>query len=225
MRAASARNAMILVPSLLLAACAGPSAYIPKPTTWATSDGYSELVGTWIGSDANDLVRSWGPPDSEFAMPNGNRHWTYMSRSSYQTPVTSKTYYSESDNTITTQYSGGDVFVFSCDTEFEVSATGRVIDWSWSGNNCKAVPSVKPTDCTGGTYNSKIIGYERTERRGQQVVRLDLRGDEYAYVDASHYGDILKWRYTTQRIGVCINSGVGTYIMLYPQIDFWQVLE
>jgi hypothetical protein len=37
-----------------------------------TTKGYEEILRTWVGHNANDLVASWGYPKNSFKAPNGN---------------------------------------------------------------------------------------------------------------------------------------------------------
>ena len=39
----------------------------------ATTKGYQEVLETWVGSSADDLVSSWGPPTSVYELSNGGK--------------------------------------------------------------------------------------------------------------------------------------------------------
>jgi len=35
------------------------------------------MLETWKNKDINELIYAWGPPASTFAMPNGNKMFTW----------------------------------------------------------------------------------------------------------------------------------------------------
>ena len=117
---------------LVLGACAFP-----------TKAGYKKRLSSWDGSDADSLVRSWGQPASSYRMPSGNVVLVYIAQSQYTTPVeahsrTNVNPYTGSSNTTVT-VRGGDIYTFSCKTEFEVeSQSHRIVFWRFEGNTCVA---------------------------------------------------------------------------------------
>lgn len=72
---------------------------------------YSQKVESWDGSNVMDLIKSWGPPTSEYKAPDGSLMLTY-----------------KNDRLI-----NGDQF--TCNTTFTLKAN-KVVDWSWRGNGC-----------------------------------------------------------------------------------------
>lgn len=90
----------------------------------ATSKGYDRICKTWLDKDANQLMRSCGPPVTVQEMPNGNRLLFYKRSATgyYHSP-----YYSMS------------IPVTSwCETWFETTPDGKIIRYKWQGNACKA---------------------------------------------------------------------------------------
>ncbi|MDD5611021.1 MAG: hypothetical protein PHH69_05765 [Candidatus Omnitrophica bacterium] len=105
----------------------------------ATQGKYQKKLDTWIDHDMEELISSWGYPDSSFTAPNGNTVYVYTSASSVTTP-SQTTYYGQvnpggtySGSSLT---SGGQQVNFSCKTFFEVNAEKKITRWSYEGNGC-----------------------------------------------------------------------------------------
>jgi len=127
----------------------------------ATSANYEKVLNTWVGSNADQLVQTWGPPQRTYNLSDGGVVLEYMkSRNaqvggySYSQPQTS--YYS---GTASALGPGGSVYgtyagssttmvqkttpVYNvnlwCKTIFNTDDTGKIIDWKFEGNNCKTL--------------------------------------------------------------------------------------
>lgn len=143
-------RARTLAPVLALALVAG----------CATTAGYEQILNSWIGSGESQLVAAWGPPDSFYVTPDGDRVLTYR-RSRTVTgggypisyPVTQDTYgtvtgadgslgtFSGTTTTYVTQTTPVYSQTFRCITHFTVrKKTGQIATWRWRGNDCVAVP-------------------------------------------------------------------------------------
>ena len=88
----------------LLAAC-GPS--------------LKEVMGSWVGTHRDDLIRKWGPPTQETRLSNGGAILSYQ-RGGRQViaPI-------------------GNMFVsktLTCRQDFETNSSGRIVNWSYEGN-------------------------------------------------------------------------------------------
>jgi len=113
----------ILSCAVLLAAC-------------VTTEGYQEIVTSWVGSSEADLVSSWGAPQGVYDAGSGERILTYSSRRQFTT--TNYTY-------IPNPYTGVGISVPSgqtlhdrqCTTNFTVR-NGVVVASSFQGNDCRA---------------------------------------------------------------------------------------
>ncbi len=105
---------------------------------------YQEILNSWVNHDVNELIRSWGAPNSTFRMPNGNIVLIFESGSSYTEPVTvqpGQTTARVYGNTVYSQTTpatirGGDTIHFSCRTEIETNQEGRIVYWRYQGNAC-----------------------------------------------------------------------------------------
>ncbi|MCX5852959.1 MAG: hypothetical protein NT072_13080 [Deltaproteobacteria bacterium] len=108
----------------------------------ATTEKYEAALNSWVGSDINDLVYSWGYPDSSFDAPNGNKVYMYSQGGSFQMPTTYRTtanvhgYGNTAYGSATTRAYGGQTLNLWCDTYFEVDSSQRIVRWSWEGNRC-----------------------------------------------------------------------------------------
>ena len=116
-------------------------------TGCATTANYERILGSWVGADADQLVRAWGPPASSFPLSNGGQIFVYDRRvsSTHTTPVQvqqnpgmfiGNTYY-PGQTTVT----GGQTYNInhSCRTQFEVDSANRIVSWRWEGNSCVAL--------------------------------------------------------------------------------------
>lgn len=107
---------IFIVVSLLVASC-------------ATTEGYKKIVQSWVGSNVNQLINSWGPPTSEYKMPNGHTVYTWFREGQRQV----NTGYNRYTNQIQTSSSS-----LHCETSFTADQTGRIYTWQFKGNNCIA---------------------------------------------------------------------------------------
>ncbi|MGD1075886.1 MAG: hypothetical protein ABR903_07385 [Thermodesulfovibrionales bacterium] len=44
----------------------------------AKTANHETKLDTWLGTDVNDLIASWGPPSDEYTMPNGDKMYTWL---------------------------------------------------------------------------------------------------------------------------------------------------
>jgi len=132
-----------------------------KPTV----EGYRQVLRTWEGSRADDLIRSWGVPQSTFDTPGGARILIYQSSSSYTTPTYSVSSYNDFTGTVTTNRYGGHTYRFSCTTEVEVRG-GLIVHWRFEGNACTA-------DERG---HLDLTGYADPHQEGVVVMEVERRG-------------------------------------------------
>jgi hypothetical protein len=117
----------------------------------ATTAKYEKLLDSWMGANVNELIRSWGAPNSSYEMSNGNKILTYMRSRSGSIPIYNQPQSTTHQGTIygsggMTNYSGTSTSTYgtttyipvtwSCKTEFTVNAQETIINWRWQGNNC-----------------------------------------------------------------------------------------
>lgn len=130
-------------------------------TACASVANYEKILNTWIGLPVDNLVSSWGPPQSAFDLSNGGKVIEYANARNvlvgglaYSIPQT--TYHSgkRSEYTLNggvthAQYSGKSTthvqkitpvrnLSVSCKTRFTVNNKGIITKWSWEGNDCQA---------------------------------------------------------------------------------------
>jgi hypothetical protein len=46
-------------------------------TACASTRGYERALDSWVGSDINQLIESWGPPTQTYPMPDGRNMYTW----------------------------------------------------------------------------------------------------------------------------------------------------
>ncbi len=109
----------------------------------ATTEGYNNLLNTWIGASADRLVDSWGPPSQVYKKENGERLMTFVRGGQIYMPgsqTTTGTIGPYGTINSTTTGSPGSMINLNCTTTFTVSKENKIKNWSWRGNNCYAKP-------------------------------------------------------------------------------------
>ena len=110
----------------------------------ATGKHTEEAMLSWMGSSIDELIASWGPPDSSMQFPGGKTIYSWTDQRSYTTPTTTKTtvtgsvYQSGQTRHTSTKSTttGGQTYNYSCEMSFTVNQTGKIIDGYWEGNSC-----------------------------------------------------------------------------------------
>ena len=111
----------------------------------ATTAKYEEVLASWLGSDIQELVDSWGYPENSFDAPNGNKVYVYKERRSIYLP---------GETTVTNQVVGDSVYSTAntsagisinrhCSTYFEINTSGEIVKWSYKGNECVSYKGVE----------------------------------------------------------------------------------
>ena len=95
----------------------------------ATTAKYEEILNSWLGGDVNQMIDSWGIPSDEYQKPNGETMYTWLWVGN--TLVTSN--YNKFLKMTLTQST-----TFWCKTTFTTNKKGKIIDWRWEGNACRA---------------------------------------------------------------------------------------
>ena len=112
------RIVFLLMLALSLNSCA---------SLFPSTENYTAKVNTWNGSDINKLIMSWGPPSDVYAMPNGNKMYTWLRTGG--TVVTSNyNYYLNMTISNSTEY--------WCKTTFIVNTSDIIIENTWTGHAC-----------------------------------------------------------------------------------------
>lgn len=116
-----------------------------------TYEGYRQIMDSWVGAHADDLVASWGAPDGFYENADGSRVLRYSSSSSYYVPGTT---YSNPvttygwDGTFTTSYSSyttpGYTVNSSCTSTFFTDLSLYIVRWTAEGNDCVAEETEDP---------------------------------------------------------------------------------
>ena len=78
---------LLMIGTMLSSCGLGPrSQYLPEPIRFPTAGGFTEMMETWEGASSQELVESWGTPNSTFDIGNGTVVWAYGWDRSYHTP-------------------------------------------------------------------------------------------------------------------------------------------
>jgi len=115
----------------------------------ATTKNYKIMLNTWKGVHVDNLIASWGPPQSSYTLSNGGKVIEYVRQRTFQTggyTVPKK----ERDVGISSR---GDIYIVNkktyvekpvkthnryCITRFTISPYGIIVGWSFEGNDCRA---------------------------------------------------------------------------------------
>lgn len=123
-----------ILASLLLTAC-------------ATQENYAAAVNSWQGADQEAVYRVWGYPNKIDTLPNGNKLLVYRDVDKGQNPVyttpgstsvVTNPNGTSQVNVVSATVSGGNTYYYECNTWFELSSKGKVLNTSFRGNNCIA---------------------------------------------------------------------------------------
>lgn len=142
----------------------------------ATTENYEKILNSWVGSTADNLVSSWGPPANSYPLSDGGRVLQYSNQRNvqiggYTTTVPQTTYHDGTINVNGTggyaqgSYSGNSTsyvqktspvqnIAMQCVTRFTVNTQGIITKWSWQGNDCKARA---PVEDTSDEMNAKTV--------------------------------------------------------------------
>jgi len=132
----------------------------------ATTAGYEALLQTWVGDSTDHLVSSWGVPQQEYRQNGGGTvlqysrsgqivlpgMTTYQAQTSYTNGSVSAVgsngnmvngTYDGTTTTYVPHTSDPTVIATRCVTRFTADARGRITNWAWEGNSCRAVAPKK----------------------------------------------------------------------------------
>jgi hypothetical protein len=127
----------------------------------ATTAGYEAVLNTWVGDTSDHLVAVWGVPQQSFRTRDGGvilqyqrtgqivlpGVTTYHPVTTYNNGTVNSTTsngtqidgsYNGTSTTYVPQTSDPIVIPQACATRFTVDASGRITNWSWQGNACRA---------------------------------------------------------------------------------------
>lgn len=106
-----------------------------------TTDNYEFYLDSWVGRTETDVIRVWGVPTQAFDS-GGHRFLQYGSRANVTmpgAPATSTTTFI-GNQAFTTTTGGSPINItLTCTTTFDL-VDGRVVSWTYRGNNCVARP-------------------------------------------------------------------------------------
>ena len=108
---------LVILLSILLSSC-------------ATKVNQDQALDTWLGSDLDSLIRSWGAPQSGYGLVNGDQIIEYKATSAVHL-----------ENHTTAPNNQREI-IFRCVTRFTVSSSRVITNWSREGNDCKAQPKI-----------------------------------------------------------------------------------
>jgi hypothetical protein len=148
-RAIDGRVGVLLLLCLMLSAC-------------ATTSGYEAVLQTWVGDSTDHLVSVWGVPQQVYMQDGGGKvmqyersgqivlpgQTTYQAQTTYTNGTVSA--YGSNGNAINGSYDGTSttyvphtsaptVIPTQCVTRFTADSSGRIYNWTWQGNSCRAV--------------------------------------------------------------------------------------
>jgi len=95
----------------------------------ASTEKFKKQMDTWLGADINTTMMQWGPPSSQYDMPNGNRQYTWL--------YVGGTLVTANYNQYLGMVTAGAV-TYWCQVSLTVVPSGQIIAWQAKGNSCLA---------------------------------------------------------------------------------------
>lgn len=107
--------------------------------------GYAARLEPLRGVHIDDLVMSWGPPDAEHTFEDGRKMYAFVESKAVTiqhfgpTSVRLQRHYGRSFYRDATML-GLEVREYRCETRFITDKDGRIMEWTFQGNACRATP-------------------------------------------------------------------------------------
>jgi hypothetical protein len=138
----------------------------------ASTAGYEAVLRSWVGDSQDNLVSTWGNPDSQYPLSSGGRVLQYSRSASIMIPgqtayqpvttyqsgtatltsingVTANGAYNGTSTTYVPHTSDPVIIAKNCTTRFTVDSSGLITNWAWQGSACLAVAPKQPKEeCT-----------------------------------------------------------------------------
>ncbi len=109
----------------------------------ATVQGYEERLATLRGAHIDQVVMDWGPPDGQFTFEDGRRMYAFVSSRLVSVPVPApgfmgmrrhyRRFYDDDLGRFDME-----LREYVCETRFITDKEGRITEWTFRGNACKA---------------------------------------------------------------------------------------
>lgn len=118
----------------------------------STTNHYTQMVASWRGGDARDLIERWGEPDNKLVASNGDSLYVYKTKSYKKKPNRigsnidvvlgdqDKPMIVAMPNINTTWNRGGTSF--SCIAAFKADKTGKIMGTQTYGSGCYLASSM-----------------------------------------------------------------------------------
>jgi hypothetical protein len=116
---------------------------------FGTTEGYKQVLNTWIGASEASLIGTWGIPTNSYTSGN-TKYLGYTDSQTISVPGTEPSYHTDCGTTVSgnqivcntraTGGSSGSSRTYFCETTFEI-VNGYVKNYSFKGNNCLARPT------------------------------------------------------------------------------------
>ncbi|EDP45866.1 hypothetical protein [Rickettsiella grylli] len=106
----------------------------------ASTANYQKQMNQWQGENIQTLISKWGEPDAGIQLPNGHKVYQYTRKTMYALPhprysplrASSGNRFSNYDEPWNRQQT----IIRSCQTSFETTPDGEIIDVRFKGDNC-----------------------------------------------------------------------------------------
>jgi hypothetical protein len=94
------------------------------------TQNYREELKIWLGGDINDLIREWGNPSYEYAIPQKSKIYTWLwigkkliSKQNYEETIKKFSFNDSSKNW--------------CRTSFVTDPNGKILNFTFDGTYCR----------------------------------------------------------------------------------------
>jgi hypothetical protein len=119
----------ILVDKLRMRALFIPAIFILIAIGCATTGNYEARVRSWEGKSPDELIQSWGEPNSVEKLSSGDRMLVYAR-------LTHEPFSSDGSNRQVSSASPQEMYI-KCATYFKVSPENKIISTLFQGDECK----------------------------------------------------------------------------------------
>ena len=139
---------LLIIAAIALTACA----------PLETREEFERQVNSLMGRSISDLIANYGPPESEYQLPDGRAVYTFVNRTTYTTPrivmptrttpeyttvqVHGNVAFATTTPSKTTggEVYGGQSYVKTCELRLITDQNGVIRNWSARGDDCVSRP-------------------------------------------------------------------------------------
>ncbi len=138
----------------------------------SSAAGYQARLEALKGAHIDEVVLAWGPPDGEFTFGDGRRMYAFVSSRLVSAPRMTPGFLGLG------RFYGRDAYDnwppmetrhYFCETRLITGKDGRVIDWNFRGNACRAIPPAEHSPAPSDASHLSAVRALACARLGRDV--------------------------------------------------------